>query len=387
MILLRKQLLAPVPGSDWAGEMVLNPAIIEYGGAIHMLFRATGPYPQKQLPGKPAPYPIFLGYGVSTDGGVTFDFDLSRPALAPKLQYRPEDIKIQNDRGQWVTNYANGCIEDPRFFTLDGETYITCACRMFPPGSYWNTSDAGQCAPGWHNTAQNPYGRAAAENVTVNVLFRMDMEKLSIRDYDHAFSYVTHLNNPDFGEDRDLFFFPKRIGGKLTLLSRPHQPWNYAGVTAKKPSILISYGDTFEDFHTGNLTYTVLAEPTFDWESEKIGASTPPIELGDGEWLLNYHGVKDAQTGYTQSFMILSEQDGKITVKHRCPERLIYAAEDFEQPRTFPIPCVFATGLIAYGGRLIMSYGAADQNVGILHVDTENLLQTVRQYDAFGKKQ
>ncbi len=46
--------LMPVEGCDWASKMVLNPAIVQDPEAdtLHMLFRATGPWPQKQKEGK-----------------------------------------------------------------------------------------------------------------------------------------------------------------------------------------------------------------------------------------------------------------------------------------------------------------------------------------------
>ena len=43
----------PKAGCDWADTMVLNPALVldEDGKTIHMLFRATGPWPEKNLKG------------------------------------------------------------------------------------------------------------------------------------------------------------------------------------------------------------------------------------------------------------------------------------------------------------------------------------------------
>ena len=77
--------LEPKEGCPWADTMVLNPALVldEDGKTIHMLFRATGPWPEGNLKGKSDPYPIFLGYAKSTDLGESFVPDFSRPALAP----------------------------------------------------------------------------------------------------------------------------------------------------------------------------------------------------------------------------------------------------------------------------------------------------------------
>lgn len=118
IVINRKCILSPVKDCDWASEMVLNPAIIEDPKTkrIHMIFRATGPYPQAVVDGDPRmPYPIFFGYGYSDDG-ENFTFDLQKPALAPALKYDKENIYITNYKGEKVPDFTNGCVEDPRLF-------------------------------------------------------------------------------------------------------------------------------------------------------------------------------------------------------------------------------------------------------------------------------
>lgn len=225
-----KQLvMEPVPGSPWAEEMVLNPAIIadKKNGRIHMLFRATGPYPEKQLPGKPLPYPIFLGYAYSDDNGKTWTKDMSQPALAPNLNYEIKDIYINNIHGQKTVNYANGCVEDPRLFYLEDKCYVIVACRMLPPGPYWVHDEPTQCAPDWIKTEANPFGKAASENLTSNVLYQVELDRLVKRDYANAFHYVTHLTDAQYGDNRDVMLFPE----KLVIHGKPqyiclHRPQN-----------------------------------------------------------------------------------------------------------------------------------------------------------------
>ncbi len=115
--------LTPQPGCPWAETMVLNPAIVKDpdSNALHMLFRASGPYPgEKARPDCVEPYPIFLGYARSDDLGRTWAADFSRPALAPALEYEMDRIYAVDDEGRRVVNYANGCIEDPRIFIIEG---------------------------------------------------------------------------------------------------------------------------------------------------------------------------------------------------------------------------------------------------------------------------
>jgi hypothetical protein len=49
----------------------------------------------------------------------------------------------------------------------------------------------------------------------------------------------------------------------------------------------------------------------------------------------------------------------------RCFKRLMFAKREWEMPADYPTPCLFTTGGIVMGEELIMSYGAADQKVGI----------------------
>lgn len=388
-----KQLvLEPKPGSPWAEEMVLNPAIIEdpESGRLHMLFRATGPWPQKQLPGKPLPYPIFLGYAFSEDQGKTWTADFSRPALAPALEYDIENIFITNRAGQKVANYANGCVEDPRLFQMEDKIYVIVACRLLPPGPYWIKDEPTQCSPAWIHTPENPFGRAASENVTSNAMFEVDLDRLTRGEYEQAFHYVTHLTNPEHGENRDVILFPEKMRVKgqsqYVCLHRPFEPSSVLGQSdALPPSMLLCSAPSLDSLWQERASQTLLASPRFPWEANRIGASTPPLRISKKEWLLCYHGKQDNIVGYTQSFMILEEQDNALPrIKHRCPERLIVADQPWEMPVKFKVPCVFITGLIRLGNTLLASYGAADEKVGIVRIDFPALLDFVRKFDADG---
>ncbi|MBE7031211.1 MAG: hypothetical protein E7409_07285 [Ruminococcaceae bacterium] len=381
----RKKLLSPVEGIEWASEMVLNPALIRDPdtGRFHMLVRTTGPWKQAQLPGKPLPFPIFFGYGWSDDG-ENFEFDLSRPALSPALKFEKEEMYIKNGYGERVPNYANGCIEDPRLFFIDGVCYMTVATRMFPAGPYWDHDDPTQCMPEWARTEENTFG--TIESPSMSILYRVDLKALDAKDYDNAFCYMCHLNDPAMGDDRDVFFFPKKmkIDGEdcYIMLQRPRDPSVY-GFDSKLPSIVMAAAKEFRDFAAGKvLRRELLIKPSFDWQKERIGSSTPPIDLGNGEWLLNYHAKKNPAEGYGQSFMILEERENELPViKHICNEKMIVNEEEWEAPAKFKMPVVFFTGLIEYDGDLLCGYGAADQYVGLMRIDYPALLELLRRCD------
>ncbi len=386
--------LEPKAGCDWADTMVLNPALFldDDNKTIHMLFRATGPYPSKNLKGKADPYPIFLGYAKSTDGGNTFVADFKRPALAPKLAYEEKDMYITNLYGEAVLNYANGCIEDPRLFKIEGQLYLTVACRLFPPGPYWEGDKRRDNLPDWAEDPNNKIGKLACRNDTVTVLYKVSIDHLKSGNYDEAFAYVGPLTDGNLSDNRDVFFFEKKmvINGKkkLVMLHRPERPYNFA--TCEKvmnPAVFIAAADEFSDFVGPKTTHKLLIKSEFDWEEERVGASFPPIEIGNGEWLVSYHGKQYPGYGYTQSFMIMKEQpDDFPVITNRVSERVIYAERDWELPDKFLCPCIFTTGAVVMDDTLIMGYGAADEKVGIVKTSLSDLIAYVRTFDEKGNR-
>lgn len=385
--------LSPIPGVSWADTMLLNPTIIDEPGErrLHMLFRATGPWPQACREGRPMPYPIFLGYAYSDDDGRTWTADFTRPALAPALADQAEAIRIKTREGREVVNHANGCVEDPRLFRLEGRLYCTTACRLFAPGPYWEHDEPMQCAPDWARTFGHALGRAATENLTVTTLWEVDLAALKAGEYERAFTYVTALSDAERSDNRDVFLFPRKlqVGGRnrYVCLHRPFQPSAFgAEFEGVPPAIFIAVADRLEDFASDRAEHRLLARSTFDWEGNRVGASWVPIELAGGEWLLPYHAKQDAVVGYTQSFMILRpDAEGWPEVIHRCPDRLFYARKEWELKGRFKTPCVFTCGGVVRDGRLVMSYGAADTVAGVAWTDFAALVEHVRRYGPDGQ--
>lgn len=385
--------LEPKEGCNWADTMILNPAIIKdpVTDEIHMIFRATGPAPEKRMKGSPYdPYPIFLGYAKSADMGKTWEADFSRPALAPALNYEIDEMFITDDEGKKVINYTNGCIEDPRIFEVEGELYLSAACRMFPAGPYWEGGGTHTNKPEWAKADNNPLGQAATKNVTVSVIYKLNFERLKNKDYDNSFTYVCNLTDGNVDDNRDVFLFPEKmlINGKsqYVLIHRPNNPRHFVANNERlKPCIMLAAAENIKELATSNAEHRLFATQLFDWEEEKIGASWPPMRIGKKEWLLPYHGKQLPDYGYTQSFMILEEQENDFPkIVHRCPERLMFAQQKWELPDKFPCPCIFSTGGIVSNDTLIISYGAADQKVGIAYVSMSELVSYIKTFDDLG---
>ncbi len=390
----KEAVIVPKENCEWADTMVLNPAIVKdpESGVIYMLFRATGPWRHKNLKGLSDPYPIFLGFAKSEDHGETWDVDFNRPALAPAVEYDMEHMYVNDDEGNRVVNHANGCIEDPRIFMVEGEYYLTVACRMFPPGPYWEGDKRRDNLPDWAMDKENPFGTTAYNNDTTTVLYKLDLNRLKNQEYEHAFQYVCALTDGNITDNRDVFLFPDKmmIDNKLqyVMLHRPHNPDAFeAGKGINKPSIFLAASENIKDFVTDKATHKLLAVGVFDWEDERIGASFPPIKLGNGEWLVSYHGKQLPEYGYTQSFMIVKEQTNRFPeIIHRCSTRLMYAKQEWELPDKFLCPCIFTTGGIVSDDELVMSYGAADQKVGIAWAYFDEIVDYIRTFDEKGNQ-
>lgn len=385
VVLKRTCILRPVADCPFASEMVLNPGLVEdpKTGRLHMLVRVSGPWPEKQLEGCPLPFPIFFAYAWSDDGGKSFDFDLSRPALSPRLACKLDEMYVENGRGERVPNYHNGCLEDPRLLFIEGECYCIIAARTFAPGPYWQHDDPVQCMPEWAKRQDSPIGNQA--NVTTTVLYKVDLARLAAKDYDAAFTYISDLTDPANGEDRDVFIFPEKmkIDGKMqyVMIHRPHHPDAYEGITESRPAIVISAAEDLYSFAKGATRRKVLYAPELAWQGDKVGGSTPPISMGGGEWLFNFHARASEQIGYAQSFMILKEKENDFPeISHLYPKPWIVNEEDFEAPSKFPIPCIFFTGIVKKDDRLIVSYGAADENAAVMELDYDKIVSVLKNY-------
>ncbi|MBB6428299.1 glycoside hydrolase family 130 protein [Algisphaera agarilytica] len=395
LITERRLILQAQADCPWANQMVLNPGVIRdpESGRLQMLFRATGNGQPRNAPAAADwPFPIYLGYAYSDNYGHQWNADFSKPALSPNLSLAQDELYIEDSRGRRSLNYANGCIEDPRLYWYEGKCHLIVACRVFPPGAYWEKDDPMQCAPAWAQDTDHGLGRAVRENVTVNLLYEVDLQALERGQYDNAFRYITHLTNPEFGENRDVLLFPRKllINGqpKIVALHRPWESHHYPGhqqVTA--PSIWYAMADSIDQLKTPDAKHRLLASPTFAWESNRIGASAPPLEVEPGLWLVSYHGKQDRDIGYTQSFMLLQETGNSLpTVAHRCSDRLMIPSEAWEQPGRFKTPCIFTTALVPLeDDQLMIVYGAADEKIGAATTKLSSLVEHVRRYDPSGK--
>jgi len=178
--------------------------------------------------------------------------------------------------------------------------------------------------------------------------------------YSFDFETFFQIENPLMPYNRNGVLFPRKIGGKFALLSRPSD----SGHTP--------FGDIFYS-ESPDMTYwgkhrhvmsTLGSESP--WQSTKVGAGPAPIETSEG-WLLFYHGVLTSCNGFVYSFSAcLLDLDEPWKVIARARPYLISPQKSYECIGDVPnvaFPC--AALVDGDTGRVAVYYGCADTCTGI----------------------
>ena len=148
--------------------------------------------------------------------------------------------------GQWVYGY------DPRVAKIGDKYYVT-----------------------WCNGYHGP---------TIGIAWTDDFETFH------------QLENAFLPYNRNGVLFPRKIGGRFAMLSRPSD-------TGHTPFGDIFYSESPDMEFWGRHRH-VMSPSAFEvsaWQCMKIGAGPVPIETSEG-WLLFYHGVLRSCNGYVYAF-------------------------------------------------------------------------------------
>jgi beta-1,4-mannooligosaccharide/beta-1,4-mannosyl-N-acetylglucosamine phosphorylase len=170
--------------------------------------------------------------------------------------------------------------------------------------------------------------------------------------YTHDFETFTQIENAFLPYNRNGVLFPRRIGSKYAMLSRPSD----MGHTQFGD---IFYSESPDMIHWGHHRHVMA--PVGGWQATKIGAGPTPIETTEG-WLMIYHGVLTSCNGFVYSFgAALLDLDEPWKVIHRTRPYLLNPREYYECVGDVPnvaFPCAALHD--APTGRLAIYYGGAD---------------------------
>lgn len=168
--------------------------------------------------------------------------------------------------------------------------------------------------------------------------------------------------------DKDAFLFPKKIDGKFALVHRILPDMQVIYFKSFKELTLYYWKEYFK-----RLCDFVILESEYWYESRNIGGGCPPIETNKG-WLLIYHAVDDMDKGkiYRAGAALLDKKDPRKVISH-LKEPLFSPEEDYEIYGNVN-NVVFPTGAVTFDKRLYIYYGAADQRIGVISLNLNELV-------------
>jgi predicted GH43/DUF377 family glycosyl hydrolase len=177
-----------------------------------------------------------------------------------------------------------------------------------------------------------------------------------------TFTRVGIVSEP---ENKDGVMFPKKIGGKFVRLDRP--------LGCGVGNIWISYSKDLKLW--GDHRVLMTTRPGY-WDSDRIGASVPPIETSHG-WVEVYHGVKSTSAGpvYRLGVVLLDLEDpsqviGRSAVPILSPREYYERIGDIGN-------VVFACGAVVneFNGSVKVYYGAGDTCICVGTTSINSLIE------------
>jgi len=164
-----------------------------------------------------------------------------------------------------------------------------------------------------------------------------------------TFERIALISEPN---NKNGALFPKKINGRYARLDRPFGG-NYG-------AIWISYSDDLIAWYDSEVVMTPRGGY---WDTDRIGAGAPPIELDYG-WLEIYHGVKNTSFGpiYRMGAVLLDLENPAIIIA-RSAVPILSPKELYERVGDVG-NVVFACGVIIEDdGTIKLYYGASDTQI------------------------
>lgn len=325
-------ILRPID-NHWESMQVRNPGAYYDNGKVYLVYTARA---ERNT--------IYLGLAVSEDG-----FNFERAGEEPF--YPPSK-----------DGFDAGTVEDARMVKFGDTFYISYVARSIGKDQF----DRGELNPNRPN--DNP---TWTQNLRRGGL-------LTTKDFKTVECFGPITNDDVY--DCNIVIFPEKVNDQYVMLHRPTEfnPKTHNCVEAEdnKPGINIAFSD---DLVNWNDDYTLI-KPEQEWESLKIGGSTPPIRTDRG-WLTLYHGVcgeTREERIYRVGVMLLDLDDPRKVIA-KAPNYIFEPEEEWEKKGTVN-NVVFPNGNVVIGDDVFIYYGGADTVCAVATVPLEDLLAYVLQY-------
>jgi predicted GH43/DUF377 family glycosyl hydrolase len=316
-------------------EGVLNPAVYQEGDIVHLYYRAVRKGNHSTI-----------GY-CRLNGPLTVVERWHKPLLVPELDFESQGV------------------EDPRLVKVEDTFYMSYT-------GYDGISARGAVATSNDLIHFTKRGMVVPPITYAEFIFLAEPAGKINENYYRNHKFYYQKLDPEkkiLLWDKNVIFFPKRIGGKLVFFHRI------------RPGIQIVSVDSLEDLTPGfwdeyflNMQDHIVMDPVYKHESAYIGGGCPPIETEYG-WLFIYHGVHEKKIGKVYSACAaLLDLNNPLKEIARLPYPLFSPEFDWE--------CfgevnnvVFPTGTSLFGDRLYIYYGAADERIACASVSFSHLLK------------
>jgi predicted GH43/DUF377 family glycosyl hydrolase len=361
-------IISPQQENDWEAIGAFNPAVIDLGGKVHILYRALSESGISSI-----------GYATSEDG-VTINERLGEPIYTPRAPFEgavgkpdPNDA-IPGSGGGW-----GGC-EDPKAVVIGNRVYLTYVAFK----GTWP-------------------GRTAISSISIEDFLDQKWDCWS----EPALLSADHL------DCKSACLLPEKVQGKYVIF---HRVW---------PDILIDYVDDL-DFSSdtkwlhcspgvfpwksnGKVVirhgvwpeivteetefsdeYDLLASPRWQeltrnsrrisarpehWDSHKISMGAAPVKT-DAGWLAIYSAVDKKDFSKYKIGAMLLDKDDPSKVLHRSSTPVIVPDQWYENDGKPGV--VYPGGLIARDNQLLIYYGGADKVVCVAHSPLDEFVHNLK---------
>ena len=191
--------------------------------------------------------------------------------------------------------------------------------------------------------------------------------------YTSDFAEFHQMENAFLPFNRNGVLFPRKVGGKYLMLSRPsdtgHTP--FGDIFVSQSPDLIHWGSHRHVMSpkSGKLT----------WQCTKVGAGPAPIETTEG-WLLFYHGVLTSCNGFVYSMgAAILDIDRPWSVRYRTKPYLLNPRTPYECVGDVPnvvFPCAALADALT--GRIAIYYGCADTVTGLAFCQVDEVMEFIK---------
>ncbi len=300
---------------SWESKAVFNPAAIDIGGKVRILYRAMSNDNTSTV-----------GYAESTDG-LHITKRLPEPIYVPREPFEMKRVPGGN----------SGC-EDPRIVKIGERLYMTYTA---------------------YDGIDMPAIAVTGISVKDFIAQKWNWDK-------------PYLISPTQVDDKDSCLLPE----KVKTASGINGGMKYLVFHRVGTNICADYFNSL-DFKNEkiNKCIEILRPRPGMWDERKIGISAPPIKTKKG-WLLIYHGISERNI-YRVGAALLDLKDPTEVIA-RTTDALLSPEMDYElrgQVGNVVFPC----GAVIRKDTLFMYYGGADSVTGVATLSVSKLLSVLCQ--------